>query len=284
MNRKESIKKYEEYLILKNYRPKTKVSYCYALGRFFDYCQSSGRSKFSLQDYARSYLVYRFGEGKSWHTVNIDYSAISGFCRYVVGQDWDYNMVPRPRGERRLPTVLSSNQMETLLNRTMNVKHRLLLMLLYTSGVRSGELLSLQLSDLLLEREQIKVTQGKGAKDRIVSIPEVTVKWIKHYLGKYQPQRYLIEGMYVGRRYSESSLKKVIDQSVRRAGIKTKVSAHTFRYTYATHQIESGTDIATLKDQLGHSRISTTMQYIQLCQIQPRKINHPIKNLNIKRL
>ncbi|MFT4537348.1 MAG: hypothetical protein ACI9P5_004732 [Saprospiraceae bacterium] len=70
MDRKESIKKYEEYLILKNYRPKTKFSYCYALGRFFDYCQSTGRCKVSLQDYARSYLVYRFGEGKSWHTVN----------------------------------------------------------------------------------------------------------------------------------------------------------------------------------------------------------------------
>jgi integrase/recombinase XerD len=192
-------------------------------------------------------------------------------------------MLPRHRGERHLPTVLSSNQMAMMLNRTMNVNHRLLLILLYTSGVRSGELLSLKLTDRLLDRHQLKITLGKGAKDRIVNIPEATVKSIKIYLKKYEPKTYLVEGIYVGRSYSESSLKKVIDQAVSRAEIETKVSVHTFRYTYATHQKESGTDLVTLQQQLGHSRISTTMIYIQLCQTQPRIINHPIKNLNIRR-
>lgn len=284
MNRKESLKKFEEYLVIKNYRPMTKFAYSYALGRFFDYCQSTVSTGDKLHDYARSYIVYRFGSGKSWHTVNIDYSAIASFCRYVMGLDWDYKMIPRPRGERRLSTVLSANQTEVMINRTMNIKHRLILILLYTSGVRNGELLSMKLTDVLLDRQQLKVTLGKGAKDRIVNIPETTVKAIKKYMEGYKPDTYLIEGMYEGRKYSASSLSKVINQAKDRAEIQTKVSAHTFRYTYATHQIESGTDLVTLQHQLGHSHISTTMKYIQLCQTQPRIINHPIENLNIKRL
>ena len=284
MRREELFRRYTEYLTLRNYSNGTKKSYSFALNHFLNYCQTHSGEHADIGSYARSYLVYRFDKGMSWRTVNIDYSSIRGLCEHVMGVSWDYAMIPRPKGESRLPSVLSSQQVERMINQTKNVKHKTILIILYTSGIRLSELLNLRIADILIDRHQIKVCQGKGRKDRIVNVPKVTFKMIEKYIKRYNPKKYLIEGSNGVKQYSGSSVRKIMQQTTNRAGIVMKVTTHSMRYAYATHHVESGTDLVTLQYQLGHKSIQTTINYVKLCQVQNRQLNHPIELLNIEGL
>lgn len=282
MNKSKLFKQYRDYLILKNYSTATKRAYLNSLKHFFNFCQNH-RSEFNgIIAYAKAYLLFRFNQGKSWRTVNIDYSSIKSLCEHVLYIDWDIKMIPRPRGEVRLPTVLSSQQLERMINQTQNLKHKTILIVFYSSGIRKQELINLQISDVLLDRMQLKINQGKGKKDRIINIPQLTCDVIKKYLEKYRPRKYLIESITPNKRYSATSIAKVIDQSAKRSKVLFNISTHSLRYAYATHHIENGTDLVTLQTQLGHKKIETTINYVSLCQIQNRHLNHPIENLNIE--
>lgn len=149
MNKKDLLLKYSDYLTLKNYSTGTKKSYKYALNKFLEYCQSHTGMHNDILSYAKSYLVYRFDSGKSWRTVNIDYACIRNLCTYILRLEWDYTMIPRPRTETRLPNLLSGQQVELMINLTKNLKHKTILILLYTSGIRKGELIDLRISDVL---------------------------------------------------------------------------------------------------------------------------------------
>jgi len=282
MNKRELLTRFSEYLTLKNYSPGTKKSYSFALDQFLKFCQLNAGMHDDIRKYARSYLVYRFDSGKSWRTVNIDYASIRGLCSHVLHLEWDYRMIPRPRTETRLPSLLSSQQVELMINQTKNIKHKTMLIILYTSGIRKGELINLRVSDILIDRNQIKVSQGKGCRDRIVNVPELTIEVICKYLEKYKPTKYLIEGYPSPNKYSGSSINMIMKRVSKKAGVLMKVSSHSMRHAYATHHIENGTDLVTLQNQLGHKKIQTTINYVKLCQIQNRQINHPIEKLNIE--
>ena len=132
-----------------------------------------------------------------------------------------------------------------MIKRTKNVKHKTILIILYTSGIRQRELLNLTVADILFDRNQIKVYQGKERKDQIINVPNITLQMIKKYVEKYKPKKYLIEGMEGDKKYSASSIGKIMEQTIKRAEILMKVTTHSMRYAYATHHIENGTDLVT---------------------------------------
>jgi len=286
MKKSELLGKYKDYLILKNYRPQSVSSYLWSIEKFLNFTISSSRTGWNLSDYAKGYIVSRFKEGKSWSTVNIDYSAIRILFVHVLHIEWDYQLVPRPRGRTSLPSVLSGKQVEAMINSIKNLKHKTIVSLMYATGIRISELINLDVSHVLFDRAQLKIVKGKGGKDRIVAIPDIVLLLLQYYMYTYKPQKILIEGRPKGYRYSSSSVAKIIKRTAATVGVPFAVSAHSLRYAYATHHIENGTDLVTLQKQLGHNRISTTIKYVKLCKSNHRHINHPILKLrlNIKPL
>jgi len=199
MNRSDAFTSYKNYLTLRNYSIATKKSYISAINAFFDFCQLNKECYNSISAYAKAYLIGRFDMGMKWTSVNVHYSAIRILCAHVYQYEWDYSFVPRPKGRKRLPTILSSRQIEQMINLTTNIKHKTILVLFYTSGIRITEFINLTISDLLLDRFQLKISQGKGGKDRIINIPEITVEFVKAYILKYNPEIYLFEGLKTAR-------------------------------------------------------------------------------------
>jgi len=190
-------------------------------------------------------------------------------------------MIPRPRGKPSVPTVLSGRQIESMINKTSNLKHKTIILLMYSSGIRINELIQLNNSHLLLDRKQLKVEKGKGGKDRIVALPDRAIEILKIYLQIYRPDSILFRGLKPGRRYSSSSVAKIIDRAAKLANVQWKVCPHSLRNAYATHHIENGTDLVSLKYQLGHSNIKTTLKYVKFCKTNHRHIHHPIQKLDI---
>jgi len=275
------LSQYKDYLTLKNYRVQTIKSYMCSIESFFKFSVISARTDWDMTDYAKAYLVHRFNKGISWSSVNIDYSAIRILFVHVLHLDWDYQLIPRPRGRKSLPTVLSGRQVEAMINSLANLKHKTIVTLMYATGIRISELINLDVDHVLIDRAQLKIVKGKGGKDRIVAIPDTVLKLIQLYLDYYRPRHILIEGHPKSQRYSSSSIGKIIKRAANAADVPFTVSAHSLRYAYATHHIENGTDLVSLQQQLGHNKINTTVNYIKLCKLNRRNINHPILKLNI---
>ena len=261
------LRRYEEQLILKNYAEATRRAYLSSVRRYYKWCLSEQRKGAAKEGLLRRFLVHRFESGKAWQTVNGDYSALKLLYTEVLGRPWPEQELPRPRKEKFLPTLLSQKELLRLFEAAAVPKHRFLFVFLYATGLRLGEALSVRLADIDMERMQLFVKRGKGAKDRYVSIAEGLKKPLGKYLSAYQPEELLFNGRHPGSPYSRRSAQHAFEQAKERAGISRQASAHTLRHCYATHHLESGTDIVTLQRQLGHKRIKTTLRY--LCPLPP---------------
>lgn len=184
--------------------------------------------------------------------------------------------LPEIKHEKKLPVILSRQEMRRLLNAPKLLKHKILLALLYGCGLRCFEVRSLKRSDLDFDRSQLHVRNGKGKKDRYVPLSPMLIRGLKTYMEAEQPQTWLFNGKEQsinGRsggdfdsRYSQRGVQWAVRQAVKEAGIIKDVSVHTLRHTYATHLLEEGLDIMTIKDLLGHECIDTTLIYLHVAQ------------------
>ena len=188
--------------------------------------------------------------------------------------DKDINVL-RPKKSRKLPTVLSRNEVIRILQVTKNLKHRAILGLIYSSGLRIGELLSLKLSEIDVDRKQIFINSGKGKKDRTVILAESILPLLYNYLHTYTPQKYFVEGQNGGT-YSAEAIRSFLKKSCRQAGIVKRVSPHTLRHSFATHMLEDGVDLRYIQTLLGHSKPETTMIYTHVTQRDLMKIQSPL--------
>ena len=184
-------------------------------------------------------------------------------------------LLERPKKSSYKPAVLSNSEVIALLAATVNLKHRCILALLYSCGLRIGELLALELKDVDLERKQLHVRNAKGRKDRYVGMATSVIPLLLNYTTSYKPQHYLIEGV-AGAPYSASSVRAFLKQSCERANILKTVTPHTLRHSYATHLIENGTGIAHVQRLLGHSKPETTMIYTHIANVDLIAIENPL--------
>lgn len=181
----------------------------------------------------------------------------------------------RPSKNRRLPTVLSKQEVIRLLQATPNLKHRMALALLYSAGLRIGELTSLKVADIDTERRQLRIQNAKGRKDRYGILAESILSLLHNYLMTYRPVYYFIEGPQQ-KKYSEGSIRKFLQRNCQRAGIKKHCTPHTLRHSYATHLIENGVGLRYVQDLLGHSKPETTMIYTHVAQKDLLQIQSPL--------
>lgn len=184
----------------------------------------------------------------------------------------------RPKKSKILPTVLSQEEVLHIIQVTKNLKHRVIITLLYSSGLRVGEVIRLRLRNIDLERMQIKIVSGKGRKDRYVSVAHSLLPLLRNYLNTYRPNDFLIEGLNGGM-YSASSIRKFLIRSVQQAGIQKKVTAHTFRHSYATHLLENGVGLRHIQELLGHAKPETTMIYTHVTRKSLLDVQSPLDTI-----
>lgn len=186
--------------------------------------------------------------------------------------------IDRPRKEQTLPTVLSTEEMEKMIRSTINLKHKAIIMLVYSAGLRLGELLALRIKDIDSKRMQIRVEQSKGKKDRYTLLSKKCLEILREYIKEYRPKEWLIEGEKGGS-YSARSVQKIVKDVARRAGINKNISVHTLRHSFATHLLENGTDLRYIQSLLGHESSKTTEIYTHITTKGFDQIVSPLDSL-----
>ena len=205
-------------------------------------------------------------------------SAIKHFKNFFPNCKIDNLELTRPKKSKILPTVLSKEEILDLIRHTKNLKHRSIIGLIYSAGLRISELINLELRDVNIDRRQILIRSGKGRKDRYVMLSEGFLPLLRNYAVTYKPQKYFVEGS-TGKKYSDSSIRKFIYRSCKEANIRKKVTPHTLRHSYATHLLENGVGIRHIQELLGHSKPETTMIYTHVAKKDLLEIRSPLDSI-----
>jgi len=206
-------------------------------------------------------------------------NAVKIFFREIEHSKFDVEKFERPRRQYKLPNVLSKAEVAAILKAHTNVKHKTMLSLIYACGLRRSELLYLKPTDIDSKRGLLIIRQAKGRKDRIIPISEKIIEMLREYFKIYKPKNWLFEGQTEGKQYSEQSLQSVLKQSLEKSGIKKPVTLHWLRHSYATHLLESGTDLRFIQELLGHKSSKTTEIYTHVSTKSLQKIKSPFDDL-----
>jgi integrase/recombinase XerD len=214
----------------------------------------------------KDYLLTLVSLGKSSSTVNTAVSAFKFYYSQVFSRRFfiSDNGIKRPKNEKKLPVVLSKQEVIRMIKITDNLKHKLMLQILYSSGLRVSELINLKIADINFFRKIITVRAGKGKKDRITIVSKIVLENINKYLLEFQPLEYLFESFEPGCRASVRTAQKVVEIAAAKAGIKENIGAHTLRHSFATHLLEQGVSIRYIQELLGHARLETTQIYTKV--------------------
>jgi len=225
------------------------------------------------------YLVNERHISTSYQNQSIN--AIKFYYERVLGRNRKVYIIDRPREEKFLPEVLSELEITAILNATENLKHKAILMTIYSAGLRISEAINLKIKDIDSQRMQIRVEQGKGKKDRYTLLSNKTLEILRIYFKQFKPKEWIFEGAK-GEQYSTSSIKAILKASVKKTDIKKHVTVHTLRHSFATHLLEAGTDLRYIQSLLGHESSKTTEIYTHITTKGFDQIKSPLDKLNIK--
>lgn len=221
-------------------------------------------------------------QNRSVSYINQNISAFKIFTQDVLKQPWDGIKIKRPRREKKLPIVLSVSEVENLLSSTRNLKHRAMLMLMYSAGLRKSELLQMKPKAIDSERMVVSISQGKGRKDRQSILSPKTLEILRLYYQMERPKTYLFEPQgNPGAMISDRTLDHIVKKNAIRAGIKKEISSHTLRHSFATHLLEAGVNLRLIQEFLGHTSLRTTSIYLHLTNVNPKSIVSPLETMNL---
>jgi len=269
--------KLEAALRSRKYSPKTQRAYIY-YNRLI--CRTLQKTPEELTpDDVIQFLADMDKNGQySASAMNLAISAIKFFFRNILKND-DICEQHRPRHDERLPVVLSKEEISKILSTEKNPKHRLLLMLIYSSGLRVSEVVSLKREHIDLSRKVIYIRLGKGRKDRSTLLSEKAIRFIEEYCDFYNIEKWLFPGQPADHHLSIRSAQNIFEKAVRRAGIIKKITIHSLRHTFATHLLENGTDIRYIQTLLGHTTLRTTERYTHVARRSVLNIKSPLDSI-----
>ena len=259
------MEKTSQYLSLGHYSPHTVRNYLSELRYLFVYyCDVSPEDL--TEDMIMEYLVYLAKTLQcSGVKCRMAAQSISFFCRHVLRRPYVIPSVVYPRTASKLPGVMSAEEIKSLIDTVKNIKHRTIIMLLYSSGLRVSEISHLKITDIDSKSMRIKVVQGKGSKDRYTLLSQQVLLELRAYYIIYKPKEYLFNGSGPGRPLSVRSIQHLVQKALIQLGLESKnYTVHTIRHSFATHLVDNGTDLHTVKELLGHSSLQTTMRYMHL--------------------
>ena len=205
-------------------------------------------------------------------------NAIKFYYEKVLGREKLYFAVDRPKKEKSLPNVLSKNEIAAMINSTNNIKHKSLIALIYSCGLRRCEAINMELKDIDSSRMLIKIIASKGKKDRYVQLAKSTLLLLREYYKKHTPCKWVFEGPN-NKPYSAKSISNVIKSAAQKAGVKKRVYPHILRHSFATHHLEQGTDLRYIQEWLGHGSSKTTEIYTHVSNKDFIKFKNPIDGL-----
>jgi integrase/recombinase XerD len=268
----------EQKLKLRAYSENTIRTYLQSFKDFLHFYNDTDPTDL-LEAEIRNYLLFLIEKKKlSRSSQNQAINAIKFFYEKVLGQERKVYHLERPMRERRLPEVLSQLEVMQIFEALGNLKHRVMLMLVYAAGLRRSELLNLLVGDVDLNRNVVFIRAAKGSRDRQSVMAQSLGPMLEQYIKEYKPKMWLFEGMN-GERYSPTSLRMVLKAGVEKAGIKKRVRLHMLRHSFATHLLEAGTSTRYIQVLLGHQSPKTTEVYAHVSRFSLDKIQSPLDQI-----
>jgi integrase/recombinase XerD len=267
-----------EDMRIRNFSPVTIKLYIDAVARFAKFFHKSPASL--GPDEVRTYQVYLIQEKKaSWSAFNIAVSALKFLYTVSLEKDWAFKKIPYAKKPKTKPVILSMEEVGSFILTLINLKHRVLAMLAYSTGMRISEVLHLRVSDIDSKRMMIRVEQGKGQKDRYVPLPPTLLQWLRIYWKTARPTSYLFPGRVPGMPLTRESVHKAIACARKAAGISKNINPRMLRHSFATHLLESGTNIRIIQALLGHRSLNTTAIYTTISSATIHAASSPLELL-----
>jgi integrase/recombinase XerD len=273
------IEKFKQWMHSKRYSESTITSYSEALKSFLLFYREKPIVEITNDDVIVYNNDFILKNNLSASYQNQIVNAIKLFFQTVRDTKIMVDKIHRPKRAKLLPNVLSKEEVKLILNAHSNYKHRMMLSLIYSCGLRCGELLVLKPVNIDSKRNIVLLKNAKGKKDRIVPLSPVILEMLREYFKLFKPKTYLFEGKTPGELYSEKSLQSVLKQALQKANITKPVTLHWLRHSYATHLLESGTDLRYIQELLGHSSSKTTEIYTHVSTKSIQQIKSPFDDL-----
>jgi integrase/recombinase XerD len=265
-------------LQLKGLTPKTQKIY---LREVSNYAKYFGKSPEELgEKELREYLLYLLNERKlAKGTYRFYYQGLKFLYKHTLKREEVVEKIHCPRGKKKLPVVLDLAEVKTLLTVVENLKHRAILTITYSAGLRINETACLKVSDIDSKRMMVRVQQGKGGKDRYTILSQTALECLRQYWREYRPKDWLFEGQKEGNHIGLTSIRQIFLEAKERAGITKPASPHTLRHSFATHLIEAGTSLHHVQLLLGHRSPTTTTVYLHVSKMNLAQVSSPLDSI-----
>lgn len=273
------IEKFIQWLSSKRYSPNTIKTYSEALKSFLIFYREKPIAEITNEDVIIYNNEYILKNKLSASYQNQIVNAIKLFFKTIRETKIEIDKIHRPKRAKVLPNVLSKEEVKLILNAHSNIKHKSMLSMIYSCGLRRSELLNLKFSDIDSKRNIVLLKNAKGKKDRIAPLSPKILEMLREYYVLCKPKTWLFEGQNSGEKYSEYSLQSVLKQALQKVGNKKPVTLHWLRHSYATHLLESGTDLRYIQELLGHSSSKTTEIYTHVSTKSIQQIKSPFDDL-----
>ena len=275
----EQIEKFKQWLLSKRYSRSTLLTYTNALKSFLVFYREKAIAEITNDDvivYNNDYVLKNnFSASYQNQIVN----AIKLFFKTIRETKIEIDKIHRPKRAKALPNVLSKEEVKLILNAHYNIKHKMMLALIYSCGLRCGELLTLKPVHIDSKRNIVLLKNAKGKKDRITPLSPKILEMLREYYTVYKPSTYLFEGQTKGQPYDSRSLQLILKQALVKVSINKPVTLHWLRHSYATHLLESGTDLRYIQELLGHNSSKTTEIYTHVSTKSIQHIKSPFDDL-----
>lgn len=273
----EHYKKFEEQMVIGAYSSSTLFNYSRAVGSL---ALQFKKSPLELDDDEINSFLFSVAKEKKASSTYFKHMVygLRFFFRLYDREDRVIKL-PTIKNDRKLPVVLSREELKRLFIAPQRLKQRVLLSLIYSAGLRVGEICHLKISDIDSDRMQVRVVKSKGSIDRYVPLSKYALKGLRKYLKSSKPKEYLFNGRYKGTPLGSSAIQQSFRLAKKKANIAKEVSVHSLRHTYATHLLEEGVDIVTIKELLGHATIETTMMYLHVAKVNRINAHSPLDTL-----
>ena len=265
---------YIEKLVIKRYSLSTAKTYISFFEAFINYYKNIDLMQLG-EEQIRKYILIHIKNGKSDSYINQLINSIKFYYEMVLDMPNRFYYIERPKPKERLPEVLDKTEILKIINSTNNLKHRCILSVIYSAGLRVSELLELKHTDIDSKRMVIRVEDSKGGKDRYTLLSKNVLEELRRYFIEYRPSTYLFEGVK-NNKYSTSSVLKILKRASAKAGIRKQVKTHMLRHSFATHLLEQGTDLRSIQSLLGHNSLTTTEIYTHVANNIMKTIKNPL--------
>lgn len=272
-----TLEKLETELRLRGFSQTTLNTYVFQVKKFMEYSKKPV-SKIKEDD-IKLYIAYLLSEKRSKSSINLALSCLKFYFNEILEKDI-VNKIKAPKMDKKLPKILTKNEIKNILASIKNIKHKVLIKLMYSSGMRVSEAVSIKVNDFVLDEKIAFVRAGKGEKDRMVILSDSLIKDIKEYLETRENESEFLFTGYSGKHISTRQADKILKKAAFDAGINKNVFCHSLRSSFATHLLEEGTDIRVIQELLGHANLATTQRYTKVSRKQLKDVVSPLDRIS----